>query len=118
MFGAFQVAAHPIETVRDPGKHRVFSLPVHLVPIALGVIMPAAPTYPYCRRLATNSPRAIHASAPRGLVRPAPASHSRHTKCKDANLRGAPALRLRGNRARATDSESAAQCSFAARPEF
>src|SRR5450631_4913627 len=111
VFGALQVAAHPVQTVRDPRKHGCLPPTLHA-----RAFMREAPRYPCCPRLARSSPRAILAATPRASVLPLPASHSRRTKCRDADRRAAPALRLLGNTAPAKGSASAAQYSCAARP--
>ena len=70
MFGALQVAAHPVQAVRDSGKHGCSSPVVHALvftyeAITREFVMRAAPRYLCCRRPATSSPPAIRAAAPR-----------------------------------------------------
>ena len=84
MFGALQVAAHPIQAVGDSREHiqefRIqksefrrsglrFWIPPAFCSSDILTSPLQAPTYPCCLRLATNSPPAIPSATPRASIR-------------------------------------------------
>ncbi len=107
MLRPLQIAARPVQTVSNPRKHprlNSSSQPATSHQLQAAVSFPA-PTYPYCRRPATNSPPAIPAATPPASVRPAQSSPCPQTKCTDANPHAAAqSSHPPANKARAKNS--------------